>query len=279
MLNKQEISQYKEQGFVILNEAIDLKMIDRIKAQAAKIVEHKEPDSLGHIFTTNNNNRTDDNYFFDSAEKISRFFEEDAFNQEGNLVQDPTLCINKLGHALHELDSVFNEFSHLPFLGKIAKAIGMKEPQIRQSMYIFKQPRIGGVVNWHQDTTYFYTTPQSVVTFWFAIEDATMENGCLWVEPGGHLSPLRERFIREGMKTKMESLDKTPWPETADSLAVEVDAGSLIVFHGNLPHYSAPNRSAKSRQAYTLHVTDGMTEYAKENWLQAQSLPLRGFDS
>lgn len=61
-------------------------------------------------------------------------------------------------------------------------------------------------------------------------------------------------------------------------IPVEVKAGSLVIFQGLLPHYSAPNRSAKSRQAFTLHVTDGSTHYAKENWLQTILLPLRGFD-
>ncbi|SQH78212.1 protein of unknown function, might belong to Phytanoyl-CoA dioxygenase [Shewanella benthica] len=159
---------------------------------------------------------------------------------------------------MHELDPVFEQFSHLPLLGEIAADVGLQQPQIRQSMYIFKQPRIGGVVNWHQDATFFYTSPQSVVTFWFAIEDATLENGCLWVERGGHRGPLRERFNLDGRTTSMVKLDDMPWPTEQTSQSVEVKAGSLVVFQGRLPHYSAPNRSSKSRQAYTLHVTDGV---------------------
>jgi phytanoyl-CoA hydroxylase len=51
-----------------------------------------------------------------------------------------------------------------------------------------------------------------------------------------------------------------------------------VVFHGLLPHYSAPNRSPQSRHAYTLHVTDGQANYAAHNWLQRDAgLPLRGF--
>jgi hypothetical protein len=50
-----------------------------------------------------------------------------------------------------------------------------------QSMYIFKQPRIGGPVDAHQDSTFLYTTPQSVTGFWWAVEDATLNNGCLYV--------------------------------------------------------------------------------------------------
>ena len=58
-------------------------------------------------------------------------------------------------------------------------------------MYIFKQPRIGGEVVCHTDHTYLWTEPPSVVGFWFAIDDATTENGCMWALPGGHRLPVR----------------------------------------------------------------------------------------
>ena len=64
------------------------------------------------------------------------------------------------------------------------------------------------------------------------------------------------------------SLDATPWPSEASAEPIEVDAGTLVVFHGLLPHYSAPNRSPSSRHAYTLHIVDGRAAYAKTNWLQ-----------
>ncbi|WDE12121.1 phytanoyl-CoA dioxygenase family protein [Thalassomonas haliotis] len=277
MLSSEQIQQYQMQGFVVLDQVIPQSMLDQVKARAASLVEQWVEDSPSHVFTTKDNNRSGDDYFLESAEKIRCFFEEEAFGEDGKLVQERSLCINKIGHALHELDPVFSEFSHQVMLGEIARDIGMKQPEIRQSMYIFKQPRIGGEVNWHQDATFFYTTPQSVVTYWFAIEDATLENGCLWVEPKGHLGPLRERFNLDGSTTTMLPLDTTPWPK-ASGQSVEVKAGSIVVFQGTLPHYSAPNRSSKSRQAYTLHVTDGAAEYAKENWLQNHELPLRGFN-
>ncbi|MDP2575234.1 phytanoyl-CoA dioxygenase family protein [Vibrio penaeicida] len=278
MLSQQQVLQYHEQGYLVLDQMIPVETLNELKQRAAKIVDEWKPDITTSIFTTNDNDRTGDSYFLDSAEKVRCFFEEEAFDKNGQLIEQKALCINKIGHALHELDPVFREFSHLPVLGDIANDIGVDEPEIRQSMYIFKQPKIGGVVNWHQDATFFFTTPQSVVTYWFAIEDSTLENGCLWVEPIGHTGPLRERFNRDGDNIEMVKLDETPWPTEKSGIPVEVKAGSLVIFQGLLPHYSAPNRSAKSRQAFTLHVTDGSTRYAKENWLQTILLPLRGFD-
>lgn len=276
MLNKQQIQDFQQNGFIVLDQLIGPQWLARLKAQAADIVDHWQGDE-GNVFTTSRESHNRDAFFLESAEKISCFFEEEAFDKDGNLVQARDLCINKIGHAMHELDPVFSEFSHQAILGELATDIGMLDPQIRQSMYIFKQPNIGGVVRWHQDATFFYTTPQSVITFWFAIEDATLENGCLWVEPGGHKSPLRELFELKDGETEITTLDNTPWPTEEQAQSVEVKAGSLVLFQGLLPHYSAPNRSSKSRQAYTLHVTDGTAKYADANWLQAKTLPLRGF--
>jgi phytanoyl-CoA hydroxylase len=99
-------------------------------------------------------------------------------------------------------------------------------------MYIFKQPGIGGEVRWHQDATFFDSTPISVTTFWFALEDATIDNGCLWVEPGGHRGPLRERFLRDGDTITMEKLDSTPWPDDSTAVPLEAKAGTWCASTG-----------------------------------------------
>ena len=120
--------------------------------------------------------------------------------------------------------------------------------------------------------------PSTVTGFWFALEDATVDNGCLWMQPGEHLGPLRERFVREGDAVRMEALDATPWPDMTTAVPVPAEAGTLVVFHGLLPHWSAPNRSERSRHAYTLHATDGRAVYAGHNWLQrSDRVPVRGF--
>jgi len=279
LLSGEQRNEYATRGYTVVRNVLTPEQAAAMKTRAARIVHEWDEDSASHVFSTNDNNRTGDDYFLDSGELVRCFYEEEAFGPDGRLVQDRSQSVNKIGHALHELDPVFTPLSHLAALGEIAAEIGMTEPQIRQSMYIFKQPRIGGVVNWHQDATFFYSEPISVVTFWFAIEDATTDNGCLWVEPGGHTGPLRERFNRTGSVTSMESLDATPWPTDGESIPLEAESGTLVCFQGALPHYSAPNRSNRSRQAYVLHVTDGTSTYADTNWLQAKKLPLRGFDS
>ena len=176
---------------------------------------------------------------------------------------------------MHALDDEFYNFSHREDLDLISKAIGIESPLLMQSMYIFKQPNIGGEVICHQDSTFLYTKPDTVIGFWVALEDATIENGCLWVASGSHKGPLRKLFTRENDKMKMIILDETPFEKT--DTPIEIVKGGLILLHGRLPHYSCENTSSKSRHAYTLHIIDGKKQYPKENWLQRPNLELKGF--
>ena len=152
----------------------------------------------------------------------------------------------------------------------------MAQPLLLQSMYLFKQPRIGAEVGWHQDATYLHTRPSTVTGFWIALDDADRDNGCLMVLPGAHHGPLRERFVRAGDQMVTRVLDATPWPDIAP-VALEARRGTLVVLHGLLPHASAPNLSPRARHAYALHLIDGRAEYSTDNWLQRPEQPLRGF--
>ncbi|PWF55475.1 phytanoyl-CoA dioxygenase family protein [Massilia glaciei] len=279
MLTTDQRAQFARDGYIVLPGFKSAQEIALVRARAEQIVEQFDPAQTSSVFSTREQEKTTDDYFLRSDNTIRCFFEEEAFDQHGQLGQSKALSINKIGHALHDLDPVFDAFSRGPAIAQVARELGLAEALVWQSMYIFKQPGIGGEVRWHQDATYFETTPGSVTTFWFALEDATVDNGCLWVEPGGHRGPMRERFVREGDAVRMEKLDATPWPDDSVAVALESRAGSLVCFHGLLPHYSAPNRSAVSRHAYTLHATDARCAYSPQNWIQrGDCLPVRGFE-
>jgi phytanoyl-CoA hydroxylase len=163
-------------------------------------------------------------------------------------------------------------------MAAVTRDVGFVDPLLLQSMYIFKQPRIGGEVNCHTDHTFLWTEPVSVVGFWIAIDDATIENGCMWALPGGHRIPARSRSRLNDSRTATitDVLDPTPYP-TEGLVPLEAPRGTLVVLHGLLPHLSGPNLSDKPRHAYTVHIIDGVARYLPDNWLQRPTLPLRGF--
>ena len=278
-LTTEQLAQYDRDGSLVISDFVDAASCDALRTRAGELVHDFDPSGIVSIFSTHEQSRLSDDYFLNSGDKIRCFFEEDAFLPDGTLKQSKEQSINKIGHALHDFDPVFNEFSRRPAIEELVADLAIERPLLLQGMYIFKQPKIGGEVTSHQDSTFLYTEPQSIAGLWFALEDATLENGCLWAIPGGHTLGLKSRWLRNGAGgMKFDVFDSSPWPEER-LVPLEVSKGSLIILNGLLPHKSLANRSSKSRHAYTLHVISADCRYPETNWLQrSPELPLRGFD-
>ena len=278
-ISDEQLNSYHQNGFLILEDFVEESECDLLRAEAERLVQEFDPAEVVSIFSTHEQNRLTDEYFLTSGDKIRFFFEENAFNPDGTLKYEKAKSINKIGHALHDLNPFFEKFSRSQKVKELAPAIELDDPLLLQSMYIFKQPNIGGEVTCHQDSTFLYTEPIAIAGLWFALEDATIENGCLWVIPGGHQQGLKSRWVRtaEG-RMEFQVFDNEPWPE--DKLVpLEVSKGSLILLQGLLPHRSFENRSSRSRHAYTLHLISAKAKYPADNWLQrSESMPLRGFE-
>lgn len=267
MLTSEQLDAWERDGFLVLPGFVAADACDELTAHARRLIAGFDPEEVRSVFTTRDQDRTSDEWFLTSGDQVRCFVEAEDHR-----------VVSKIGHAMHDLDPVFDRFSRNPRLAAVALDVGLRDPRLLQSMYILKAPQVGGEVTLHTDHTFLWTEPQTVTGFWFALEDATLENGCLWALPGGHRLPARTRFRRrdDGSGTVLEVLDPEPYP-TAGEVPLEAAKGTLVVLHGLLPHRSDANRSTRSRAAYTLHCVDASAEYPADNWLQRSGLPLRGF--
>ena len=269
MLSNNQISKFNRDGYLVVENFIDKAQRSQLINRAKEMIEEFDPASSNSIFTTNEQERASDDYFLKSGDQIRFFFEEKAIDGNGNFTVPKQQSINKIGHAQHTLDPTYRKVINSLEIPKIGEQLGIEKPRKLQSMHIFKQPNIGGEVGLHQDSTFLYTSPMSCIGFWMALEDANIENGCLQAMTGGHRLPLKKRFkLARSGGTEFEILDSTPWPDNELDL-LEVKAGTLVILHGQLPHYSAENTSKKSRQAFSIHLVDSNCHYAEDNWLQS----------
>lgn len=280
-LPKTAIDAFTRDGVLVIEDFVTSAQCAALRERAEALVLQHAPATGHTVFSTQDQSHARNAYFEESANGIGVFFEEGAHDANGQLTVPLAKAVNKLGHAMHDLDPAFDAFSRTADLQRVSNGLGLLDPLLVQSMYIFKQPGIGGEVNCHQDSTYLYTEPSSAMGFWFAIEDAHQSNGCLGGIAGSHTQGLREIFRRQSDgQLALEVLQpKLKW-DTKSAEWLEVKQGTLIVFNGLFAHLSSANRSAQSRHAYTLHAVSGKAHYPATNWIQRPgdiNLPWQGF--
>ncbi|OBS81046.1 hypothetical protein A6R68_20774 [Neotoma lepida] len=184
-LSPSQLKKFQEDGFLLLEGFLTADECVAMQQRIGEIVAEMDGNT---------------DYFLSSGDKVRFFFEKGVFDNKGlewgsgdmrvgNFLVPPEKSINKIGHALHAHDPVFRSVTHSPKVQALVRSLGLQLPVVVQSMYIFKQPHFGGEVSPHQDATFLYTEPLGrVLGVWIAIEDALLENGCLWFIPGSHTS-------------------------------------------------------------------------------------------
>ncbi|CAI9740125.1 Hypothetical predicted protein [Octopus vulgaris] len=269
-MNADQIKKFNDEGVLVIPDFLSAATIEELRDECSKILDKIDDSKHVSVFDTDKK-RTDD-YFLTSGDKIRFFYEKGGLKDDGKLKAIPRLSVNKIGHALHLLNPAFEKVTFSKQIQDIAQSLKYKDPVIAQSMYIFKQPHFGDAVNAHQDSTYLYTEPMSLLGFWFPLQNATRENGCLAYIPGSHKSGLhndQRMVLNPDTEHGTIMVGTPPTYEDKDFKDIEVEKGSLVLIHGLVVHRSEKNVSSESRHAYTFHMYDkGKSEYCSKNWLQ-----------
>jgi len=163
---------------------------------------------------------------------------------------------------------------HDGVIGVLSQITGAHLPQwdgatkCMQSMLFFKPPGLQGQA-WHQDERFIPTRDRSLVGAWIAVDDANIDNGCLWVLPGSHrtgqLWPTRDH----GKPELFDPTDESFGFDDEAAIPVEVSAGSVVFFNGYLLHRSLPNRSTRRRMALVNHY---MNAWSPLPWMMEQGI-------
>ena len=219
---------YRENGFVVLRDALSPRRVQELNQETTAICRGDHgpiPGPDGDIAPA-------------------------SPDEPDNEVLRRFLCV----HFPHKVSEVMLRAMAYPSIVRVLTAVIGPNVKCMQSMLFIKAAGKPGQA-WHQDEYYIPTRDRSLAGGWIALDDASTENGCLWVIPGSHrhgvLWPQHEhndrRFDCAGESWRYPYSD-------GDGIPVEVPAGALVVFNGYLLHRSLPNRAkAGYRRALVNH--------------------------
>lgn len=272
---KQLAQSYQRDGFGIVRNFISQDQVEALRNETSRLIREESKVKSNDLHVHSNDTNMKSRYFLDSSDKVCYFFEKQAVNPETKQLERPEeQSLAKIAHALHCLNPVFKEATTSEQVKDVFRAIGFNRPTVVQSMLIFKNPEVGGEYTPHQDASFLYAEPPShLAGIWIALDDATVENGCLEFIPQSHLRPVLRRFVRTGNTRDGDQLiDWTEPPAKFDQsqwVSTPVKRGDMVLIHGRVVHRSAANKSDKARWVYTFHAYDSArSEYCKKNWLQ-----------
>jgi phytanoyl-CoA hydroxylase len=171
-------------------------------------------------------------------------------------------------HFPHKISAVLHDYLSHPRIVSILTGIVGPHVKAMQSMLFVKAPGKKGQ-SWHQDEYYIPTRDQSLVGAWIAIDDATIDNGCLWIIPGRLRYMMRRLPNTSDEYADVDTIDVTPLEK--DAIPVEVKSGSVVFFNGYTLHSSQANKTTNNFR--TALVNHYMSAESMLPWDQDGKLP------
>lgn len=203
---------YKEYGYLIAEQLLTGDEIDELRRETAEIFK----GSRGHV---------------------------DGMVDAGNLTNDEILKKYVAIHFPHKISAVIKRYINHKKITDVLVNIVSPNVKCMQSMLFVKAPGKAGQ-SWHQDEYYIPTRDKSLIGAWIAIDNATIDNGCLWIIPGSNkLGYIMKRVPNSSNEyADVDTVDVSDFAKE-NIIPVEVKSGSVIFFNGYTLHSSLKNRT------------------------------------
>ena len=204
--------------------------------------------------------------FFDANHAGSELWYEYSSNESS---ESERLLFHALG-AWRIKPGFHDLLWHRAWLTKASQLLGAPVRFWHDQLFC-KPAKHGGAVSWHQDFSYWTrTTPMAHLTCWIALDDASVENGCLHYVPGSHnwdLLPITG--LADGMEAIEEVLSPAQREAFDNAVPMELAAGECVFHHPLAIHGSFANSSARGRRATVINVfADGVKSASDETLLR-----------
>jgi ectoine hydroxylase-related dioxygenase (phytanoyl-CoA dioxygenase family) len=172
---------------------------------------------------------------------------EERFDQ---LTEEERLDATRKLMSFSRHDARLDAAAHDPAIASVVTALLGDEPRMFQDMALIKPPGGGREKPWHQDNAFFKYAPGTpIVGVWIALDEATLDNGCMRVIPGSH----REGPVRHAFQRDLQICDgEVPIDR---GVAVPLPPGGLLLFDGLLQHGTPTNLTRTRRRALQFHYT------------------------
>ncbi|CAH1202130.1 hypothetical protein PAECIP111891_01971 [Paenibacillus allorhizoplanae] len=218
MLTQEQLQQYQDKGFIIFENLFSTEEMDRVRT----IIDGLDEESERRL---------------SEAGK--------SFNNIPNQINFTS--------GLNFIRPELQQFTADDRFVEITTSILGPDIRLYWDQSVYKRPEAKRDFPWHQDNGYAPIEPMHYVTCWLALEDATLENGCIWIQEGSHHKGLVAHVKTDiGWLCYYGDVEGTPVP---------LKKGSMVAFHSLLFHRSTPNRSNDTRKAYVIqYAVEGSTD-------------------
>jgi len=272
------LNAFYRDGYLILEDFVHRDACDLLNQRVDQLIADFDPESVKPIFAEPDRAAANERYLRESSDKIRLFFDDKAFDANGVLAKDKRKAPTRIGHAIHDLDSLFDDFSRDPSLATVAREIGMAQPVMVSSAIEIRRPGQPRDADVHQDGAWIYTEPASTVGFWFALDSFSRDSACLVALTGEHRHGFRDRTRLVDNTIRTTPVSPQNWNYGTAS-PLDVPKGTLILIGAKTPYFVSANNDDLPKRSYMFHLVDRTTRWAGDNWLRRPpELPMHGFE-